>query len=112
MGFITSNSWLDVAYGYELQKFFLNKFKLIAICESRCEPWFEQSAINTVFTILERSDDIKANRENLVRFIKFKKPLKELFPEDALIDAQNRWIKLEQFVDRIRGNLCRRSGDR
>jgi len=29
MGFITSNSWLDVAYGYELQKFFLSKFKLV-----------------------------------------------------------------------------------
>ncbi len=105
MGFITSNSWLDVAYGYELQKFFLNKFKLIAMCESRCEPWFEQSAVNTVFTILERSDDVKANRENLTRFIKFKKPLKELFPEDSLIDAQKRWIKIEQFVDRIEG-IC------
>jgi hypothetical protein len=103
MGFITSNSWLDVAYGYELQKFFLNKFKLIAMCESRCEPWFEQSAVNTVFTILERSDDVKANRENLTRFIKFKKPLRELFPEDSLIDAQKRWIKIEQFVDRIEG---------
>jgi len=105
MGFVTSNSWLDVAYGYELQKFFLSKFKLVAICESRCEPWFEQSAINTVFTILERSDDVKANRENLARFVKFKKPLKELFPQDALIDAQARWIKLEQFVDRIEG-IC------
>jgi type I restriction enzyme M protein len=105
MGFITSNSWLDVAYGYELQKFFLNKFKLIAICESRCEPWFEQSSVNTVFTVLERSDDIKANRENLVRFVKFKKPLSELFPEDSLVDVQKRWIKLEQFVDRIDG-IC------
>jgi hypothetical protein len=105
MGFVTSNSWLDVAYGYELQKFFLSKFKLIAVCESRCEPWFEQSAINTVFTILERSDNIKANKENLARFIKFKKPLKELFPEDALTDAQNRWVKLEQFVDRLEG-IC------
>jgi hypothetical protein len=101
MGFITSNSWLDVAYGYELQKFFLNKFKLVAICESRCEPWFEQSAINTVFTILERSDDIKANNENYVRFVKFKKPLSQLFPQDALMDAQNRWVKIGQFVDRI-----------
>jgi len=105
MGFVTSNSWLDVAYGYELQKFFLNKFKIVAICESRCEPWFEQSAVNTVFTILERSDDVKANRENLARFIKFKKPLKQLFPENALTDAQDRWIKLEQFVEKLEG-IC------
>ena len=105
MGFITSNSWLDVAYGYELQKFFLNKFKLIAMCESRCEPWFEQSAVNTVFTILERSDDVKANRENLTRFIKFKKPLKELFPEDSQVHAQKRWIKIEHFVENIE-SIC------
>jgi type I restriction enzyme M protein len=103
MGFVTSNSWLDVAYGYELQKFFLSKFKLVAICESRCEPWFEQSAVNTVFTILERSDDFEANKNNLVRFVKLKKPLKELFPENVLTDAQARWIRLEKFVARIEG---------
>lgn len=103
MGFITPNVWLDAAYGYELQKFFLEKFKLIAICESRCEPWFEQSAVNTVFTILERSDDKEANRDNFVRFVKIKRPLKELFPEDALIDAQRRWDRLEQFVNKVEG---------
>ncbi|MBF0517973.1 MAG: SAM-dependent DNA methyltransferase, partial [Nitrospirae bacterium] len=44
MGIVTSNSWLDVAYGYELQKFFLKKFKIIAMIESRCEPWFEDAS--------------------------------------------------------------------
>ena len=101
MGFVTSNSWLDVAYGYELQRFFLSKFKIIAICESRCEPWFEQSAINTVFTILERSDDQEANKNNLVRFVKAKKPLGKLFQQDALVDAQARWIGLDKFVEKI-----------
>jgi len=101
MGFVTSNSWLDVAYGYELQKFFLSKFKIIAICESRCEPWFEQSSVNTVFTILERSDDTTANNDNLVRFVKLKKPLDVLFPKDAVVEAQERWIGYEQFVERI-----------
>jgi type I restriction-modification system DNA methylase subunit len=31
MGIVTSNAWLDVAYGYELQKFFLKNFQIIAI---------------------------------------------------------------------------------
>jgi len=101
MGFVTSNSWLDVAYGYELQKFFLSKFKIVAICESRCEPWFEQSAVNTVFTILERCDNEEEKKNNLVRFLKVKKPLGELFPEDALTDSQARWLRLERFVDKI-----------
>jgi len=101
MGFVTSNSWLDVAYGYELQKFFLSKFKIVTICESRCEPWFEQSAVNTVFTILERCDNEEEKKNNLVRFVKTKKPLGELFPEDALTDSQARWLRLERFVDKI-----------
>jgi len=101
MGFVTSNSWLDVAYGYELQKFFLSKFKLIGIFESRCEPWFEQSAVNTVFTILERCDDQEEQSGNYVRFVKVKKPLGKLFPEDALTDAQSRMIGLERFVEKI-----------
>jgi len=101
MGFVTSNSWLDVAYGYELQRFFLSKFKIVAICESRCEPWFEQSAVNTVFTILERSDDQEANKNNPVRFVKAKKPLGELFHQDPVTDSQSRSLRLEQFVDKI-----------
>jgi len=103
MGFVTSNSWLDVAYGYELQKFFLSKFKVVAICESRCEPWFGQSAVNTVFTVLERCDNENAKNSNPVRFVKIKKPLKELFPQDSLTDTQARWIRLEQFVDKVEG---------
>jgi len=103
MGFLTSNSWLDVAYGYELQKFLLSKFKLVAVCESRCEPWFEQSAVNTIFTIGERCDDEQARKDNLVRFVKLKRPLQQLFPQDAFTDAQARWIRLEQFVDKVEG---------
>jgi len=101
MGFITSNSWLDVAYGYELQRFFLSKFKIIVICESRCEPWFEQSAVNTVFTILERCDDEEERKNHFVRFVKIKKPLRELFPQNPLTDAQARWNTLDAFVERI-----------
>jgi type I restriction-modification system DNA methylase subunit len=101
MGFVTSNSWLDVAYGYELQRFFLSKFKVIAICESRCEPWFEQSAVNTVFTILERCNNKKEIENNFVRFVKIKKPLRQLFPQDALTDAQAKWNAMDSFVERI-----------
>ncbi|MGA2323326.1 MAG: N-6 DNA methylase [Sedimentisphaerales bacterium] len=101
MGFITSNSWLDVAYGYELQRFFLNKFKVIGIFESRCEPWFEQSAVNTVFTILERCENKEEKQNNFVRFVKVKKPLRDLFPHDALMDSQTRWNRLDAFVERM-----------
>ncbi len=80
MGIVTSNSWLDVAYGFELQKFFLNKFKIIAIVESRCEAWFEDASVNTVFTILERCNDTGTRNNNNVKFVKVKKRLNDLIP--------------------------------
>jgi len=56
-----------------------------------------------VFTILERCDDEEEKKNHLVHFLKVKKPLSELFPENALTDSQARWLRLERFVDKIEG---------
>jgi len=100
MGIVTSNAWLDVAYGYELQKFFLNNFKIIAIVESRCEPWFEDASVNTIFTILERCTDEKQRNNHLVKFVKIKKRLKELIPWDIKNPLQ-RWKGIDKLVQTI-----------
>ncbi len=101
MGFITSNSWLDVAYGYELQKYMVNNFKIVAILESRYEPWFEDAAVNTVVTILERCSDKSARDEHIVSFVKVKKKLAELIPWDAKLDAAKRWVGLDGLVQKV-----------
>jgi len=101
MGIVTSNAWLDVAYGYELQKFFLKKFKIVAILESRCEPWFEDVSVNTIVTILERCEDKKEREDHIVKFVKIKKPLRELIPWDMKLDAFNRWRGLDNLVAKI-----------
>jgi type I restriction-modification system DNA methylase subunit len=101
LGFITSNSWLDVAYGCELQKFFLRKFKLIAILESRCEPWFEDSSVNTVVTILERCENAAARAANTVKFVKVKRPLAELIPQNVKLYPLERWQNIAKLVNRI-----------
>ncbi|MBF0516465.1 MAG: hypothetical protein HQK97_05005 [Nitrospirae bacterium] len=100
MGIITSNSWLDVAYGYELQRFFLKKFKVIAILESRCEPWFEDASVNTVVTILERCQDSELRNANNVNFVKINKRLKELFPWDMNF-PMDRWHGIDMLVNTI-----------
>ena len=102
LGFITSNSWLDVAYGYELQKFFLRKFKLVAILESRCEPWFENSSVNTVVTILERCENAAARAANVVKFVKVKRRLVELIPQDLKLYPLERWQNVAKLASRIR----------
>lgn len=101
MGFITSNSWLDVAYGYELQKYMVNNFKIVAILESRCEPWFEDAAVNTVVTVLERCSDKKEREKNIVSFVKVKKKLADLIPWDAKLDADKRWMGLDGLIRKI-----------
>jgi len=101
MGFITSNSWLDVAYGFELQKFFLKKFKLVAVLESRCEPWFEEAAVNTIVTVLERCDDKESRANNQVKFVKIKKPLKDLIPWDMQTEWDQRWAGLNRIVNTV-----------
>lgn len=101
MGIVTSNAWLDVAYGYELQRFFLNNFKIVAILESRCEPWFEDAAINTIVTILERCASLEERERHLVRFVKVKKKLKDLIPYDIKSESTGRFNYLNGLVHRI-----------
>ena len=101
MGIVTSNAWLDVGYGYALQRFLLDHFKIIAILESRCEPWFLQAAVNTVVTIVERCSDPSERDAHPARFVRVKRALAELIPWDLHLDALRRWIGLDGLVERI-----------
>jgi len=101
MGIVTSNAWLDVGYGYALQRFILDHFKIIAVQESRCEPWFLQAAVNTVVTIVERCSNPAERDAHPSRFVKVRRPLAELIPWDLRLEALNRWTGLDGLVKRI-----------
>lgn len=101
MGIVTSNAWLDVSYGYELQKFFLKHFKVVAVLESRCEPWFTEASVNTIVTIVERSDGAAERDNHLAKFVKVKRPLAELIPGDPVVDAAQRLSCLRDLVARV-----------
>jgi methylase of polypeptide subunit release factors len=101
MGIVTSNAWLDVGYGYALQRFLLDHFKIVAVLESRREPWLLQAAVNTIVTIVERCDDPAERDAHPARFVKVKRPLAELIPWDLRLDALNRWTGLDGLVKRI-----------
>ncbi|MBI5177482.1 N-6 DNA methylase [Candidatus Micrarchaeota archaeon] len=77
LGFIVSNSWMDADYGKEVQKMFLENFKIKAIIESQAERWFEDAAVNTCIIIAEKEDDSEKRRENKVSFTLLKKRLAE-----------------------------------
>ncbi len=99
---ITSNSWLDVSYGSVLKQFFLDHFKIKTIIASWAEPWFEDAAVNTVVTILEKEKDAGKRKNNNVKFVKLKKKLEELIPfNDLILDRSKRWNKIQDVVDII-----------
>ena len=102
MGFITSNSWLDTNYGGDLQRYFLENFKIVAIIESKAERWFEDADINTAITILERCSNPEERDNNMVKFVLLKKPLSELIPiADKPGDEAERWRRIEELVKLI-----------
>jgi type I restriction-modification system DNA methylase subunit len=99
LGLITSNSWLDVDYGGDLQRFFLENFKIKAVIESKVERWFEDADINTAITILERCSNLEERGKNVVRFVQLKRPLAEFIP--PVENERERWAYVEKLIDLI-----------
>ncbi|OFX29125.1 MAG: hypothetical protein A2X08_01450 [Bacteroidetes bacterium GWA2_32_17] len=95
-GFIVSNSWLDVDYGKGLQEFFLRNYKIVAIIDSKVEPWFVDADVNTCIVILQKCSDEKERMNNLARFVLLKKPLRNFIPA-----AENEWGKQVERKDEI-----------
>ena len=56
----------------------LQNFKIVAIMESLDEPWFQDARVKTAVTILQRCTDEQARAANLVRFVRFHKPVSKI----------------------------------
>lgn len=89
-GFLTSSSWLDVEYGFALQGWILQNFKIIAVLESLDEPWFPDARIKTAVAILQRCDDEESRGANVVRFVRLQRPLAEILGERPHGDETSR----------------------
>ena len=94
-GFLTSSSWLDVDYGFALQGWILKGFKLIAVIESLDEPWFKDARVKTCITIMQRCDDLKSRMDNVVKFVRLFKPVKEILGEHPHGDEEARQTAVE-----------------
>ena len=105
-GFLTSSSWLDVEYGFALQKWILLNFRLIAILESTADPWFPDARVKTCATILQKCADSASRMATLVKFVRVKRPLAKIINcgSDEL-DARFR------AVDRLRDRIEQATAD-
>ena len=103
--FVTSNSWLDVDYGKELQEFLLKYVPVIAICDNQSKRTFEHADINTIIVFfraplvaletqgtfggLVPEQEVWPALSNTTRFVMFKKPFEEVINSKNLIDIEN-----------------------
>lgn len=79
-GFVVASSWLDVEYGRGLQRFLLQRCRIVAIIDSKVERWFVDADVNTCIVVFERCADEAARDASKVRFVSLKKPLSASFP--------------------------------
>jgi hypothetical protein len=98
-GFLVSSSWLDAEYGFALQEWVLNNFRIHAILESNAEPWFPDARVNTCAVILQRCADPAAREAQLVKFVRLDAPLKTILGERP--DENARQTAAEKFRDDI-----------
>ena len=81
IGYLTSNRWLTVGYGEDLQEFLLDHTKIKAIIDFRTQQ-FGVPLIGTCITVLERCEDETARDSNLTDLIH----IKQRFDPDEIVN--------------------------
>jgi len=77
--FITSNSWLDVGYGKDLQEFLLKHSQVKMILDNEAKRSFARSDVNTIIALLAPVDDRKdRGLDKTARFVMFQVPFEEI----------------------------------
>ncbi len=76
--FITSNSWLDVGYGADLQRFLLTRSQIKLILDNQVKRSFKSADVNTIIALLapprDQKEDRKGSLDHQARFVMFKVP--------------------------------------
>jgi hypothetical protein len=88
--FITSNSWLNVGYGKDLQEFLLENAHIKAIYDNSAKRSFIQADINTIIVVFsppfkKRGDGL----ETSAKFILFKRPFEDVISAANLIEIES-----------------------
>lgn len=82
--FITSNSWLDVGYGADLQEFLLKHSHVKFILDNERKRSFAQADVNTIIALLAPPDDRREEGLNkTARFVMFTVPFEEVLDAET-----------------------------
>jgi hypothetical protein len=89
--YVSSNSWLDVGYGKELQEFLLRYMHVLMVVDNLIERSFDAD-INTVIVFIKRPKSV--SWDDITKFVAFKIPFGEANRPDIL-------IKIHQTKEKI-----------
>lgn len=92
--FITSNSWLDVDFGRDLQEFFLRYGRLKMVIDNRARRSFAQADVNTVIVLAgpperKRTLTQEEMQQRPVRFVAFRVPFERVMPPGVFADMED-----------------------
>ncbi len=94
--FITSNSWLDVGYGKDLQEFTLKYCRIKQIIDNRARRSFASADVNTVISLFSAPDDTRqSGLDCTARFVSFNTPF------EAILDPVI-FYEIETASERVR----------
>jgi type I restriction-modification system DNA methylase subunit len=88
--FITSNSWLDVGYGKDLQEFLLKYCRITMILDNLVKRSFSSADINTIIALFSAPAE-KFNEEilhHLARFVMFKVPFEDTLSAEVFKEIE------------------------
>jgi type I restriction-modification system DNA methylase subunit len=100
--FITSNSWLDVGYGKDLQEFLLKHSHIKTILDNQAKRSFAQADVNTVIVLFSAPDDRRDwALDETARFVMFKVPFEHILSPvifDEIESANDRKVTPEYRI--------------
>jgi hypothetical protein len=77
--FVTSNSWLDVAYGAGLQEFLLKHCHMKMVIDNEVKRSFASADINTVIVLFSAPDESREwASDKVARFVMFRVPFEQV----------------------------------
>lgn len=117
--FITSNSWLDVRYGRDLQEFLLTRGRVKLIMANEARRSFPSADVNTVIGLMGPAEDVQAaspvSLEHLTRFVMITVPFENVLRPavwEAVASATCRYTTSEwRVVPQLQGRLLRSGMD-
>lgn len=74
LGFITSDSWLQVRFGEDVQRFLLDNYEIEAVVKFDRQV-FDDALVGSCVTILQKQDDEETRNSNVVKFLRIKEEM-------------------------------------